>query len=120
MATLKALRGWMVRDLLRPNIQIKAVEASESEKYFRASFFTAANEYHILGIEKRQGRSYLGCVGRSRYARPGEDWHRGNDLPDGYLSERTWHEILAGVVRYEVQQISSECRDNEGLARQGA
>lgn len=113
MATLKDLRGWMVRDLLRPNIQIKTVESSSSEKHFRASFFTATNEYCIHGLEREDGQSYLGCVSQCRRARPGEDWNRGNDLPDGELSEDTWHAILAAVVQYEVQQISSECRDNE-------
>ncbi len=113
MATLKDLRTWMVRDLLRPNIQIQTPrEAEPGEKKFRATIYTKGNEYHIAATE-RDDDGYLGCIASSRKSRPGEDWRRGNDLPDGPLSEKTWREILAGVVRYEAQRISSECEDNE-------
>ena len=113
-ATIKELRSWMVRDLLRPNFQIlRNTEASYEEERFRATVYTKTTEYHILGIERYTGKSYLGCIAKSRKARPGEDWTRGNDLPDGNLSKKTWRQILAGIVRYEAQRISSECDDNE-------
>lgn len=117
MATLKNLRTWMVRDLLRPNIQIPTKALSTNlnpgEKKFRAVIYTKSNSYSIVGIERDKDKGYLGCIAGSRFRRPGEDWGRGNDLPDGDLSERTWHAILAGIVRYEAQAISSECKDNE-------
>lgn len=113
-ATIKELRNWMVRDLLRPNFQVLRAEGAAGEEYFRAAIYTKSTEYHILAIEKQRGRSYLGCIAASRKSRPGEDWTRGNDLPDGNLSEKTWYQILAGIVRYEAQSISSECKDNEG------
>ena len=132
MATIRDLRTWMVRDLLRPNIQIHnprgtqvaitgpvdngigvvPIEADEPG-IFRASFFTATNQYRIYAVERPHGKSYMGCTSLSRRARPGEDWQRGNDLPDGPLTEETWQAILAGVVRYEAQRISPDCRDNE-------
>ena len=115
MATVKDLRRWMVRDLLRPNIQIRShPEASSDETYFRAFIFTATNKYSIVGIERHNGgTSYLGCIGGYRSERPGETWNRGNDLPDGSLSKKTWRKILAGIVRYEAQRISQDCEDNE-------
>ena len=112
-ATIKELRRWMVRDLLRPNIQILRAEVSSDEVHFRAMFYTETTAYHISAVERYAGKSYLGCIAKSRKARPGEDWTRGNDLPDGNLSKKTWRQILTGIVRYEAQRISSECDNNE-------
>lgn len=114
MATIKDLRNWMVGDLLRPNIQIRTAPQSSTSKHFQATIFTANNRYNIHGIERAEGRSYLGCIAKSTRSRPGEDWLRGNDLPDGSLSLETWRDILAGIVRYELQEISECCEDNEG------
>lgn len=111
--SIKDLRNWMVGDLLRPHIQIRSVPAS-SDKDFRATIFTASNSYNISAIEGNQDKSYLGCIARSIRSRPGEDWFRGNDLPDGPLSPETWRDILAAIVRYELQEISEYCEDNEG------
>ena len=114
MATIKDLRNWMVGDLLRPHIQIKAAPQSSDEKHFQATIFTASNSYSIAATEKKKGKSYLGCIAQSRRYRPGEDWFRGNDLSDGPLSPETWRSILSGIVRYELQTISEWCKDNEG------
>ena len=114
MATIKDLRNWMVGDLLRPNIQIMVVSQSSDESHFRAKIFTANNSYCISAIERKEGKSYLGCIAKSTRSRPGEDWLRGNDLPDGSLSTKTLQSILAGIVRYELQSISECCKDNEG------
>ena len=120
MATIKDLRRWMVRDLLRPHIQIRRPNAAVSdEEYFKASIFTSVNEYHICAIERKKGKSYLGCTASNLRSRPGETWTRGNDLPDGSLSKKTWRKILAGIVRYEAQQISQECEDNENPTKGG-
>ena len=113
MATVKNLRGWIIRDLYRPKVQIVAVGSQEGERKFRAVIYTKSNEYHIAATEREEDDGYLGCIASSRKSRPGEDWTRGNDLPDGSLSKKTWRKILAGIVRYEAQRISSECKDNE-------
>ena len=47
-------------------------------------------------------RSYLGCTASTRKPRAGEDWDRGNDLPDGPFNRRTWIKILNGIVKYEL------------------
>lgn len=114
MATIKNLRIWMVRDLLRPNFQIlDPKKAASNEEYFRAVIYTKSTEYHIAATERTDGTGYLGCIASSRKSRPGEDCRRGNDLPNGPLTKTTWRAILAGIVRYEAQRISSECGDNE-------
>ncbi len=119
--SIKDLRNWMVGDLLRPNIQIKTAPQSSTEKHFQATIFTASNSYSISAIEREHGKSYLGCIAKSTRFRPGEDWLRGNDLPDGPLRHKTWRDILAGIIRYELQEISECCKDNEGRSpkRQG-
>ena len=118
MATVKYsirdLRNWMIGDLLRPNIQIMAAPQSSDESYFWATIFTDRNSYRISAIERENKRSYLGCIAESTRSRPGENWLRGNDLPDGLLCPETWRNILAGIVRYELQSISELCEDNEG------
>jgi len=114
MTTIKDLRNWMVGDLLRPNIQIRQVPASSNERRFLATIFTASNSYNISATERGHGKSYLGCIAKAIRSRPGEDWLRGNDLPDGPLSPKTWRDILTGIVRYELQAISECCKDNEG------
>lgn len=112
--SIRDLRNWVVGAFLRPNIQIMAAAQSSNESHFRARIFTASNSYLISAIERKEGRSYLGCIAQSTRSRPGEDWLRGNDLPDGSLSPKTWEAILAGIVRYELQAISECCKDNEG------
>lgn len=66
---------------------------------FRGSviFCTAAHTYHLSFTD-----TYLGCVATSRIVRPGEDWTRGNDMPDGEFSRETFDRIIQGIVGYEL------------------
>jgi hypothetical protein len=38
--------------------------------------------------------------------RAGEDWVRGNDLPDGPFSKETWDRIIYAIVRYELVKLT--------------
>ena len=49
---------------------------------------------------------YLGCQVTARKARAGEDWNRGNDLPDGPFTEETWRQILNSIINYELVILS--------------
>ena len=49
--------------------------------------------------------SYLGCTVQSRKPRAGEDWTRGNDLPDGKYSYKTWERIKNGILAYELVRV---------------
>lgn len=70
--------------------------------------FTERNAYHI-SIRPHQDRpAYLGCTASARYYRPGETWTRGNDLPDGEFSRKTWDYIVNGILRYELQAMTQE------------
>ena len=109
-ATLKA---WLAE--IYPPAQIDASVAVDVHKrVVVAKIWTATNVYTITSHIKESGTpekalaaSYLGASACSRLERPGETWHRGNDLPDGRFSAETWREILAGIVRYETQEIKS-------------
>ena len=72
---------------------------------FRIFLYTATNRYSIVAKTREGGSNYLGCIAQSRKARTGEDWVRGNDLPDGNLSWKTWQQILLSILRYELQTI---------------
>ena len=53
----------------------------------------------MISIHERKGRkAYLGCITDSRKPRAGEDWTRGNDLPDGDFSKDTFNRIMLGVL----------------------
>jgi len=71
------------------------------EDFARAKIYTDGNEYNI-----RAHADYLGCIVNSRKPRPGEDWHRGNDLADGKLNYETWNRILRDIIAYELKSIS--------------
>jgi len=84
-------------------------DAAPNEYTFRAYLYTAINRYSIVAKFRGDDKpGYLGCIAQSRKARTGEDWFRGNDLPDGDLSEDTWQRILVGILRYELQTICRE------------
>ena len=70
--------------------------------------------YNITAIERHPDSkriSYLGCVMNCRKSRPGEDWLRGNDLPDGALNNETWNRIKNAIIRNELVKLES--KENE-------
>ena len=48
---------------------------------------------------------YLGCQGQIRKPRAGEDWTRGNDLPDGPYTKETWDKIIYAIIAYELVKV---------------
>jgi hypothetical protein len=76
----------------------------QNPSYYRlgAKLHTAMHSYSIYSHWRSDRMPYLSCGGSARYPRPGEDWTRGNDLPDGPFTEETWKNIVFGIVRYEV------------------
>jgi len=74
---------------------------------FKCLVYTDTHEYSIGGYEKseKNPKGYLGCIASSRKPRPGEDWHRGNDLHDGVFSNKTFQRIVKDIVGYELKSI---------------
>lgn len=69
-------------------------------------FYTDRYKYSITAIDREDDEGYLGCIASCRKTRAGEDWLRGNDLPDGKFSKETWEAILKGIIRYEIVKLS--------------
>ena len=55
-------------------------------------------------------RFYLGCQVSTRMPRAGEDWTRGNDLPDGPFTRETWESIKGAIIKYELVKIAKLIR----------
>lgn len=71
------------------------------------SFYTEENQYFIHAVEYTDNtEDYLGCQVNARKARPGEGWIRGNDLPDGPFTKKTWDMIINAIVSYELVKLS--------------
>jgi hypothetical protein len=107
--TIANLQKWIDRDIPRSKCDVvyAAGEVGGYEKY-KFFIYTDNNKYAIYADEtptEYLPKGYLGCVAQSRKYRPGEDWFRGNDLPDGPLTEKTWNVIMKAIVRYELQDV---------------
>jgi len=62
--------------------------------------FTKDYKYAIVANE-----TYLGCTMSCRKPRAGEDWTRGNDLPDVKFSRETWEKIKNAIIRNELVKV---------------
>jgi hypothetical protein len=114
---VSTLKAWL-SEIYSPEQIDRCIMVDAHERRVLAKIWTAANEYTIIAVIPEDipegckpadalAVSYLGASSNSRLQRPGETWNRGNDLPDGKFSVETWRAILAGIVRYEAQEIKS-------------
>lgn len=147
MATLEDFRAWYERDVAvyapwDRCVQLVGTATKPSELEIR--IFTDKNRYSISVREpamrkypvnedaaklaqfdpnertvERMDNGYLGCISQSRKWRAGEDWHRGSDLPDGDLSEKTWYAILGRIVSYELVDIVRPPKHGYGVRDDG-
>jgi hypothetical protein len=84
----------------------KIYSSPDGESYREFCFYTDEYRYRIVAIDRPNDNGFLGCQTSVRKFRPGEDWHRGNDLPDGPFERDTWEKIIKGIVRYELVLLS--------------
>lgn len=75
----------------------------KGEEVINAKIYT---KNHVYSISAHLDGGYLGCIARTTFHRPGEDWVRGNDLPDGDFSQETWNSIKTAIIKYELQEIN--------------
>ena len=71
----------------------------------RCRIYTRDHVYGIIAIDRQKNNGYLGCVVSTRKPRAGEDWTRGNDLPDGPYTYKTWQKIKNAIIAYELVKI---------------
>jgi hypothetical protein len=78
----------------------------KKEELIRVKVYTKEHYYAISAhLPNKKKNGYLGCIGQVRKARAGEDWLRGNDLPDGSYSKETWDNIKNAIVAYEMVKV---------------
>lgn len=76
----------------------------------RIFLYTRTHRYKISAIV-HSNKDYLGCTVSARMPRAGETWTRGNDLPDGSCSRRTWENIKNSIIQYELVKITKSARE---------
>lgn len=81
-------------------------EPSYHELKRKFYLYTEEHKYMIVAIDRENDSGYLGCQVSTRKPRAGEDWARGNDLPDGPFNKNTWNSILNGIIRYEIVKLT--------------
>ena len=122
METLIQLKKWLSELLYRDNnledyFQIKTSSwrfEGENEEFTHVVYFYTKNNRVSLVISpssSRDGTTYFRCQVSSRKPRAGEDWTRGNDLPDGKFNEDTWIRIKNAIISYELVKIAKRERD---------
>lgn len=80
-------------------------EPGRTERKF--SFYTEEHQYFITAVDyPNNEKGYLGCTVTTRKSRPGEGWFRGNELPDGPFTRKTWDLIINAIVSYELVKLS--------------
>lgn len=108
MANIQDVLKWAKRDLDRYGKDTIEVDMNYGivggDEYLKFYVYTDNNKYAIVANTKNEN-GYLGCVASSRKKRAGENWYRGNDLPDGELNEQTWNNIVSGIISYELVKI---------------
>jgi len=109
-----------IRELESTKEVIDRVYDRETDKGYEAKvcLYTDNHQYAILAVDRGdEDNGYLGCVVSCRKPRAGEDWTRGNDLPDGPLNYQTWGEIKDAIIRYELVEYvdSAPGEKNEKL-----
>ncbi len=73
---------------------------------FICRLYTNDHCYSISGNKPTENNGgYLGCIATTRKNRVGEDWNRGNDLPDGKYSKETFDAIVRRIVAYELKTL---------------
>lgn len=68
----------------------------------RIYFYTHNFKYSISArppqTKNKEDEGYMGCIVLTRKPRAGEDWSRGNDLPDGKYCYETWQKIKNAII----------------------
>ena len=81
-------------------------ESSPGEWKREFCLYTDQYMYVIVAIDRESDDGYLGCGVSTRKQRAGEDWQRGNDLPDGPFNRDTWNKILNAMINYELIKLT--------------
>lgn len=113
------LDKWL-KDLIFPGtidnfiLEIEGHSIPGIEVNRKLCFYTDKHQYFLTAIDRTKDDGYLGCQVNCRKPRAGEDWIRGNDLPDGKFNKVTWNRILMAVINYELVKLSRFTKPQTG------
>jgi len=79
----------------------------KEEKSISVQIFTKEHYYTIVAKlpSDKKPEGYFGTYGSCRKPRAGENWWRGNDLPDGEYKRETWERFLNSFIAYELVKV---------------
>jgi len=84
----------------REGIETSPYNTDRHANHVNYIFCTAEHRYSISATP-----TYLGCIASTTRERPGENWTRGNDLPDGPFCRETWESIKNRIIGYEMVKL---------------
>lgn len=121
----KDIKGWLKEICRWGNaadfVQVLVDEGENGKEGYRAKVrcrvYTRDHIYGIVAIDREKDGGYLGCTTSTRKPRAGEDWTRGNDLPDGPYDYKTWQKIKNAIVAYELVKIAKKAEAVVGEKR---
>jgi hypothetical protein len=111
LTPMEELDQWL-KELVFPGkvedfVEITSNIENEDEHQREMFIYTEEHCYFINAIvRKDDGKNYIGCNVTTRKTRAGEQWNRGNDLPDGPFNQETWKKIIYAIVNYELVKLS--------------
>lgn len=88
-------------------IQLTGHEKKDDYEIKEFFLYTTEHRYLITACDRNKDEGYLMCEVQTRKKRAGEDWYRGNDLPDGPFNKATWNRIKDGIIKYELIKLST-------------
>ncbi len=78
--------------------------------------YTGRNAYFLSVNEES---NFLCCSVTCRRKRPGESWHRGNDIGDGDITKEALVQILGAIVFYEALVVVKNAPGDEPEVYEG-
>ena len=93
-------------DTISDYVGIKEIGHDENgNEKIKLNIYTDKYTYRITAIDREKDEGYLGCGSICRKSRAGEDWFRGNDLPDGKFTKKTWEKIKNSILLNELVKV---------------
>lgn len=108
VGTKKIVEKWL-EDFIRGSRNYYYCEM-DKEGHERLHLFTHNTKYQI-----NFSKTYLGASYENRAARPGEDWLRGGDLPDGRFNHSTFLKIMGSILQRELEIVPVQDRGYENV-----
>lgn len=87
------------------NDRVAILKSTKDEKAYILKLFSDDNEYRIYITP-----TYIGGSSSCRKREPLEDWHRGDDLPDGKCIASTMEKIIYAILHNELIPYDDGCK----------